>query len=383
MADAFFNRLGNVFRRPSYTETVSIPDVELAVVCNTVSDGSSAVSNLMNTSRSVKFRSILSSQQIDLTQLRDRLWSGCHNCDYNIRDLTWKFVIGYLPLRLDRQESVYQKKRAEYETLSRQYEPEIERLRSNVCDKESVLFRQIRIDIPRTCFNSNKVFKDEMFSDLMQRVLYIWALRNPACSYVQGMNDLAIPILIVLLEGKYDRDINTISADQISQLSEVESDLYWLLSKLLQDLQDHYTDSQPGIQRMNQKLKGIIQRVDGSLFHHLESEEVDFMQISFRWFNCLFTREFRHDCVLRLWDTCISEQDGFSVFIVYFAAAFLMKHSTEIKANAFQYILTLFNDSDTTRDRFDIKVIDSIIAEAYILKSLFHSSPHHLQSSAT
>lgn len=33
----------------------------------------------------------------------------------------------------------------------------------------------------------------------MERVLYIWAIRHPASSYVQGMNDLLTPLLLVAM----------------------------------------------------------------------------------------------------------------------------------------------------------------------------------------
>mgnify|MGYP003877785065 CR=1 FL=1 len=33
----------------------------------------------------------------------------------------------------------------------------------------------------------------------LTRVLYIWAMRHPASSYVQGINDLALPLLVTFL----------------------------------------------------------------------------------------------------------------------------------------------------------------------------------------
>jgi hypothetical protein len=33
----------------------------------------------------------------------------------------------------------------------------------------------------------------------MERVLYIWAIRHPASGYVQGINDLMTPFLVVFL----------------------------------------------------------------------------------------------------------------------------------------------------------------------------------------
>jgi hypothetical protein len=33
----------------------------------------------------------------------------------------------------------------------------------------------------------------------MERVLFIWAIRHPASGYVQGMNDLVCPFMLVFL----------------------------------------------------------------------------------------------------------------------------------------------------------------------------------------
>lgn len=382
--DPFMNRLGSIFRRPlrqeggersssGFSEAADVLQADLCLLPELQFDHH----------RSLKFTNIIDKEHIDILQLQERLWSGCVKCEYRIRESAWKLILGYLPNRLDRQSEVLRRKRLEYQSLSNAFNANRTHLETTSAslDASQTSYRQIKIDIPRTCFYSIVFFKSEDVSDLMLRVLYIWSLRNPACSYVQGMNDVAVPTLIVLLEGKYGQPISMLNNDTgISQreLEDVEADLYWIISKLLQDLQDHYTSSQPGIQRMSQKLKGIIQRVDLGLFQHLEFEQVDFMQISFRWFNCLFTREFKHDCLLRLWDTCIAESDGFSSFLVYFAAALLNNYAAELKASSFVQIITLLNNSDASRERFDIKTMETLISEAYVLMSLFHSSPHHL-----
>jgi len=106
------------------------------------------------------------------------------------------------------------------------------------------------------------------------RVLYLWAIRHPASSYVQGINELIIPFFVVFLStagtghpassipghhshavhsitnacravpcapcrvvGKEDveeLDFGTVPADVVSM---VEADCYWCLSALLDDIQ--------------------------------------------------------------------------------------------------------------------------------------------------
>ena len=52
------------------------------------------------------------------------------------------------------------------------------------------------------------------------------------------------------------------------QISNVEADCYWCLSKLLDGMQDHYTFAQPGIQRLVFKLKELVRRIDGIPFYY-------------------------------------------------------------------------------------------------------------------
>jgi len=132
---------------------------------------------------------------------------------------------------------------------------------------------------------------------------------------------------------------------------------------------------------MNKRLKDVIQRMDNDLYQHFQTEQIDILQISFRWFNCLLTREFDHKCLIRIWDTLIAEKDGFSIFIVYFSSVLILKHSAEMKKMDLQQIMTLFNGGFNHDRKINVHNIDTYLSEAFIMKSLFHSSPSHLNSS--
>ena len=58
------------------------------------------------------------------------------------------------------------------------------------------IFRQIQVDLPRT--NPDMpFFQQKEIQKAMERILYIWSIRHPGSSYVQGMNDLLTPLLLV------------------------------------------------------------------------------------------------------------------------------------------------------------------------------------------
>merc|ERR1712196_637572 len=117
------------------------------------------------------------------------------------------------------------------------------------------------------------LFQASEVQERLVRLLYIYAIRHPASGYVQGMNDLVTPFFLVFLaEHVEDPERCDVARLPVETLDAVEADSYWCLCKLLQQIQDNYTFSQPGIQRMVQKLKELVQRVDAPLAAHIEEQ---------------------------------------------------------------------------------------------------------------
>lgn len=380
MANNLFSKIGRMFDSSASTDAHA-GHSESSMDSGNFVDSTSVISSVnLSATRAHRFSSVLRANSVDLKALRDLLWSGCPLSDRTYRSVSWKLVVGYFPSRKDRFDEVVLRKRGEYIALLPDYSRVSGVLPESSVDEAASLLRQIRLDIPRTCFNSVTSFSHSRVQRLMERALFLLSYRNPACGYVQGMNDLAIPLLVALLEEHEKGDIADIHMESVSEstLRAVEADLYWMMSKLLQDLQENYIFSQPGIQKLNLKLKDIVQRVDPDLSSHLLDEQVELMQISFRWFNCLLTREFNIKGILRVWDTCIAEEEGFSVFLVYLCAVMLTKLSVEMKKLDFQGIMMLMSKLPFTS--YEVADIETLLSEAFVLKSLFHSSPNHLVS---
>ena len=62
-----------------------------------------------------------------------------------------------------------------------------------------LLYRQIAIDVPRMSPLVG-LFQQRCVQEMVERILYIWAIRHPASGYVQGINDLVTPFLMVFLQ---------------------------------------------------------------------------------------------------------------------------------------------------------------------------------------
>jgi TBC1 domain family member 2 len=196
------------------------------------------------------------------------------------------------------------------------------------------------------------------------------------------MNDLVTPFYATFLADRVCagdlQAANEIDTSSIGSglLDAVESDTYWCLTKLLDGIQDHYTSSQPGLQRMVFLLQAIVQRIDAPLHAHFEKYGLMYVQFAFRWMNCLLLRELSLVIVARLWDTYLSEENGFASFHVYVCAALLVSFSDELRQMNLEEMI-VFLQNMPTRD-WTTERADSLLSQAFILQSLFDQSPAHL-----
>jgi hypothetical protein len=321
--------------------------------------------------RMKRFKSVLSARNVDIEALKKLCWNGIPS---EYRDISWKLLLDYLPTNSERREMSLSRKRKEYnDWVNELYNlPD-----ANRSDYERAVYRQIHIDIPRTN-PTIPLFQHPKIQQLLERILYIWSIRHPASGYVQGINDLTTPFLVVFLSAFVDGDVETCDVDKIEPkiLDMVEADAYWCVSKFIDNIQDHYTFAQPGIQRMIYKLKELIQKIDKPLHDHMEQQGIQFLQFAFRWMNCLMIRELPLRLSIRLWDTYLAEGQ-FSVLHVYVCAAFLTHWSKELQEKDFQEMMLFLQRPHTSN--WDISQLEVLISQAYLWKMLYHDAPSHLK----
>ncbi|KAH0932466.1 hypothetical protein HID58_009583 [Brassica napus] len=281
--------------------------------------------------RVMKFNKVLSDTTVILEKLRELAWNGV---PHYMRPDVWRLLLGYAPPNSDRREAVLRRKRLEYlESVGQFYDlPDSER-----SDDEINMLRQIALDCPRTVPDVS-FFQQAQVQKSLERILYTWAIRHPASGYVQGINDLVTPFLVIFLSEYLEGGVESWSMSDLSseRISDVEADCYWCLTKLLDGMQDHYTFAQPGIQRLVFKLKELVRRIDEPVARHMEEQGVEFLQFAFRWYNCLLIREIPYSIINRLWDTYLAEGDALPDFLVYIYASFLLTWSDELKKLDFQ-----------------------------------------------
>lgn len=382
-----------------------------------------------------QFEKLLSNDNIDIAQLRLLAWNGIPD---HMRCQIWQMLLNYMSVNKDRRENIQNKKRDEYfqslvplynnlvATINASLSVPYSHLESQVdrSTMEGEILRQILVDIPRTATNI-PLFSTPLMRHMLERVLYIFAIRHPACGYVQGMNDLLVPIVIVTLQGyllAYQQARNPSDMSEVralmnalscasnasavsprqakktatvvaedpltcdvaqlpkALLEQIETDCYWCFTKLLDSIQDHYIFGQPGLQRMIYKLEDLVLRLDPPLHRHLkDTHNILFIQFAFRWMNCLLIRELPLHCIIRLYDTYFSQEYiNFIDLHVYVCCVILTMFREELLARDFQDILTLLQNLPT--NHWTHVEMESILAQAYILSHLFDHSPSHLNN---
>uniref|UniRef100_A0A674AD13 TBC1 domain family, member 22B n=1 Tax=Salmo trutta TaxID=8032 RepID=A0A674AD13_SALTR len=242
-----------------------------------ISDQNSSGAPIMTVrdkSRLNKFKYLLSCPNTDLEELWKHNWSGIPR---EVRPITWRLLSGYLLANTERRDPVLKRKRDEY--FGFLTTPGQTRLTKTHIDRSTSIFRgQTRL-IP--------LFQQPAVQQVLEQILFIWAIRHPASGYVQGINNLVSPFIVVFL-------------------SEIAKD--------------------PGIQNNVKALEELVSRIDEDIHNcFTDRYEVEYLQFAFLRMNKLLMRELPLSCSIRLWDTYQAEQDGFSHFHLYVCAAFLIE----------------------------------------------------------
>ena len=310
-----------------------------------------------------KIKEICSQDFISIEELRNICWKGIPFEDPLIRAECWKILLGLYPLKKELKISIIQRKKDEYIDMCNVYSNALSNPEEVMNEEELKIYRQIQKDNPRTMPESS-LFQNSKIQFMLTRVLYIWSLRHPASGYVQGFNDLCIPFFIVYFLEKFpEKNIDTIlklNENELKKLSEdnfieIETTIYFSLTKLLDRIQTNYTINQPGIIKMIKKMELIVEKVDPKLYDYLKKFEIDYVQFCFRWMNCFLIREFPVKLILRLWD-CL-----------------LLTFSEKLKAmTEFQELIVFLQNlpiSNWTTDDLDV-----LLAKSYSIKMLYSNS---------
>ncbi|WCJ38293.1 Ypt/Rab-GAP domain of gyp1p superfamily protein [Euphorbia peplus] len=156
---------------------------------------------------------------------------------------------------------------------------------------------QIGLDVVRT--DRTLVFyESETNQAKLWDVLSIYAWMDNDIGYVQGMNDICSPMVILL---------------------ENEADAYWCFDRAMRRLKENFRSSSTsmGVQTQLSTLSQIIKTVDPKLHQHLEELDAGEYLFAFRMLMVLFRRELTFMDALHLWELMFAMEYNPRIFSEY------------------------------------------------------------------
>ncbi|CAD25342.1 hypothetical protein [Encephalitozoon cuniculi GB-M1] len=200
------------------------------------------------------------------------------------------------------------------------------------------IVHQIDLDIRRIDLRYRSYLGTDI-SYMYYRVLWLVAHKRPLLGYIQGMADILIPFILVFLNENAER---------------AESNAYFCYARLLDEIQYNMVELQSG---MIEGLDFVLQTVDPDFHKFLQEIGLEIHMFAFRWFNCLFVREFKVPILLKILDT-IFASDSINESLVYFGVALLMKFKSTLVENDFSHnILFLQSIYDREWEEAEIELI--------------------------
>ena len=296
----------------------------------------------------------------------------------------WKILLKYLPTNKEIQKSSLNRKREEYIKLYNIYFEKTNDFRD---EKDQKIMKIILADVPRTQPDL-LIFRSEKIQEMLIHILFIWHARHPASGYVQGINDLVVPFIMIFTNDYIEIDFENFKfLDEKLKLTEqeaqnIEADSYWCLCKILDYILDNYTFS--GIEKSFGKIIEIVKKIDLDLYKHfvkqgqeVNIQEGEIFQFFLGWVNCLLVRELSPNMCFRLFDTYISVDEGFSVMHLYVCSALFLKFGKKFLEMDYCSIMKFLRNIPSRE--WEEEELKMVIAEAYVFKNIFEQGNFNRQ----
>ncbi|TYI20601.1 hypothetical protein ES332_A07G249500v1 [Gossypium tomentosum] len=160
-----------------------------------------------------------------------------------------------------------------------------------------LFLHQIGLDVFRTD-RALVFYEDEANKAKLWDILAIYSWVDDDIGYVQGMNDICSPMVILL---------------------ENEADAFWCFEHAMRRLRENFrcSTSSIGVQSQLGILSQVIKTVDPKLHQHLEDLDGGEYLFAFRMLMVLFRREFSFVDALYLWEVMWAMEYNPNIFSLY------------------------------------------------------------------
>lgn len=315
-------------------------------------------------------RKILSERNVSKDELT--VFVQSFGVSKELRAIVWQLMLGYLPCAKKNRSFVLKKNRMDYFTLLE------EQMDLTVMSDQSIAdLGVILLDSPRTHPTLyENLFSKECMRQSLERVLLTWSIVNGSSGYYQGLNDITSIFYVVFLQSALESlgDVSVIFDDDryLNELEEalicIEPDVYYCLTSMMRSIENYHPFKTGGLysESMIPLMEDLIKRKNYEIWDTITKANIPFFQILFRSTLCYFVRELSTSNVILLWDAYITENQGFSHFHIFVAAAFILQYAEDLKGLEFEDIIVFLFRMPTSH--FTKHDIHRIVQSAYEIK---------------
>uniref|UniRef100_A0A0N4Z206 Rab-GAP TBC domain-containing protein n=1 Tax=Parastrongyloides trichosuri TaxID=131310 RepID=A0A0N4Z206_PARTI len=190
---------------------------------------------------------------------------------------------------------------------------------------------RIEKDVER-CDRSNSFFKKQNNLKKLKNIMCSYVWRNLDEGYVQGMCDIAAPLLVIF-------------EDEVIVLE--------CFSKLMERMRLNFPQ-EIGMDNNFKYLRHLVEVTDPELFSMIMAHgDFTHLYFSYRWFLLDFKRELNYEGVYKLWETIWASNEGLSKnFQLFFALSLLTSNRYIIIENSMDFtdVIKFFNDMAEKHD---------------------------------
>jgi hypothetical protein len=336
------------------------------------------ISNLQEKSKNLilEIIKVLNSNNINLLQLKQNIIKGILDVSPSLRSLCWKILFKYIPLNIEIWEQFLDKKREEYELLKKKiYKKKHLKIKNHPLDintnldldiinKDNKLNDIINRDINRTrteipFFNEpSKKNNKETNYDVLHRILFIYAKEHSNIYYIQGLNEIVAVIYYVFTHDKNPYFYK-----------ESEADTYFCFENLLKEFKNFYKEdfynSENGIKKQIDYIKFMVKNLEHDIYYSFKELKIDIYLFVFRWYSLLFSQEFNLNCVLKLWDNILSQNNKYEYLNILVLCALKLKKNDIISKDLSKIMNSLqtFDDLDVEKMLYLIEKVKMDLSE--------------------
>ena len=221
----------------------------------------------------------------------------------------------------------------------------------NQLDEKTV--RVIECDVVRTFPEGGEyIFKNQpQIIDMLKRILLIYSYVYNNRGYFQGLNDICA-IFIALFMERYLHD-GEFTLPNENELKKIEVSVYYMLEAMMKKIYPG-NETQFHVDTLWTDFIDLIEHQFGNYsFNSTYIINFDIIrQQTYRWFVCLFCREFNYQLTFAVWDNFFLKMP-MKQFILQFAFAILVKITNSYNVNSFEDFnssnILFFNDMKTEK----------------------------------